>query len=113
LNRLAEMAAELAALLAPGLEDDLIGLDGIDDLAAFADGVRQWLLAVDVLLRLRRHDARDRMPMVRRRDDDGIDVLAVQELGEVFVRLAPLVVPLLVLAVALLDRLLPVLPPLA
>ena len=51
----------------------------------FADGVRQRLLAVNVLARLRGLDGTEGVPVVGRGDDDGIDVLAAEELAEVCV----------------------------
>src|SRR5262249_8986938 len=69
----AELVA--GALLAAGLEDAVVLAGRLDHGAGLADGQRQRLLAVDVLAGLARLDSRDGVPVVRRGDDDGVDVL--------------------------------------
>merc|ERR1712034_254937 len=48
--------------------------------ARLAHGVGQWLLAVDVPARAQGRRARRGVCVIRRRDDDGLDVLLVEEL---------------------------------
>ena len=55
----------------------------LDHLAAFGDRQRQRLLAVHVLARLAGVDRHQRVPVVGRGDDDGVDVLAVEQLAVV------------------------------
>jgi hypothetical protein len=52
--------------------------------------VGQRLLAIDVLAGAGGEDAGDGVPVVRRGDDDGIDVFALEEIAEVGVRLTAL-----------------------
>src|SRR5205823_4380221 len=81
----AEAAAELAPLLAAGLEDDLVLADRVHDLPPLGDGHGQRLLAIDVLAGPGRQDAGDGVPVVRRGDDDGVDVRAGEQVAEVIV----------------------------
>ena len=55
----------------------------LDHPASFPDGVRRRLLDVDVLSGLQRPDRRQRMPVIRRGDDDGVDVLVVEHAAHV------------------------------
>ena len=48
---------------------------------AFAEGMRQGLLDVDILAGGARHDGHQRVPVVGRRDDDGVDVGSVEHAG--------------------------------
>ena len=49
--------------------------------------MRDGLLDVDILARLHGPDAGQRMPVVRRGDADGVDVLRLQQLADVLVGL--------------------------
>ena len=89
LHGLAEVPAELGALLAPGLEGHLRRLHGVGDGPAFGHVVREWLFAVDVLARLGCCDARNRMPVVRRGDQHGIQALVVEQFFVLDVTLHP------------------------
>ena len=79
--------------------------DRLDDPTSLGNVVRQRLLAIDVLARLRGQDAGDRVPMVRRGNHDGVDVFAFDDLAEVRIRVAALVLGLLVGPVTFLDNL--------
>ena len=83
LDGFAEMAAELGSLLAAGLEDDVVVACRRHHRASLGNGQRQRLLAIDVLARPRRQHRRDVMPVVRRRDDDGVDVAAIEQLAKI------------------------------
>jgi hypothetical protein len=69
-------------------------MHGVAERAALGNRERRRLLQVDVLARRDRLDGDQRMPMVRRADDDSIDVLIGQEIavvavaGDAIVRLA-------------------------
>ena len=78
----------VGALLRAGLHDALVLACGGDHRAAFGDGVRQRLFAVDVLARLARAHGLQGVPMVGRADDHGVDVLAFEQLAEVAVDVA-------------------------
>ena len=70
-----------------GLDDPFVLGRRLDHPAAFEDRVGRGLLDVYVLARLTRPDRRQGVPVVGRRDDDGIDVLVVEQLAQVGVRL--------------------------
>ena len=55
----------------------------LDHLAAFPDRVRRRLLDVDVLAGLERPDGRERVPVIRRGDDDGVDLLVFEDAAHV------------------------------
>ena len=83
-RQLARQPKELvAALLRAGLEHDAVLAHGLDHALALVDRQGQRLLGVDVLLGRRRGDVDDRVPMVRRRLDDDVDVLALEHATEV------------------------------
>ena len=94
------------ALLGAGLEDLLAAAHGFDEREGLMDVVRERLLAVHVLAGVDRGDGGDGVPVVRRGDDDGVDVLVGDEFAEVGVGRATLEGGLLVLAVAFFDGLL-------
>ncbi len=71
--------AMVRPLLAAGLEDDVMLAHRVAHGAALGDRQRQRLLAVDVLAGLARLDHRDRVPVVRRADLDGVDVFPAQD----------------------------------
>jgi hypothetical protein len=73
------------------------------------DVVRERFFAVHILASIQGGDGDDGVPVIRRGDDDGVDVLAGEELAEVAVGLAAFEGGVLVLAVALGDGLLGVL----
>ena len=72
-----------AAVHRAGLHDLVVGARGVRHQAAFQDGVRGRLLDVDVLAGLERPDGGERVPVVRRGDDDGVDVLVVEHAPEI------------------------------
>ena len=72
-----------AAVHRADLHDLVVALRGVDHLPAFPHGVRRGLLDVDVLAGLQRPDGRERVPVVRHGDDDGVDVLVVEDAAEV------------------------------
>src|SRR5207249_486277 len=53
------------------------------------DGVGQWLFEVDVLARLEGPQGREGVHVVRRADDDGLDVFLVEEAAKVLVEAGP------------------------
>jgi hypothetical protein len=75
----------IAALLGADLHDAARLLGDPAERLALVDRQRQRLLAVDVLARLHGVDADLGVPVVGRADDDGVDVLAVEELAVVLV----------------------------
>ncbi len=72
-----------AALLRPHLDDAIVLARDVHHHAALADRQRQGLLDVDVLARLAGHHRRQRVPVVRRADDDRVDVGSVEHAAEV------------------------------
>ena len=56
-----------------------------DHLPAFPDIVRQRLFHVDVFARLARPHGGQGVPMVRRGDDDGVDILVVKQFADIAV----------------------------
>ena len=71
-------AAHLAArtLPAAGLPHAAVALDGADEGASFAKVVGEGLFAEDVLAAVGGEHADGRVPVVRRGDEDGVDVVA-------------------------------------
>ena len=67
----------------PDLEDPPAALLRLDYGFAFGDRLHHRLLAIDVLAGVEGVDADAGVPVVRRGDDDGIDVLARQDLAVV------------------------------
>ncbi len=65
---------------------------GVEHPLALAEDMRQGLLDVDVLAGGARHDGHQRVPVVGRRDDDGVDVRPVEHPAEV-VEGAPAALP--------------------
>ena len=99
-----EVAAELAALLAAGLEDDLGLGDLLDQLPAFGDIVRQRFLAVDVLAGAGGEDAGEWRASGREwRSRTASSPFRSSSFRKSLERCAALVLALLVLAVAVLD----------
>ncbi len=97
----------VAPLLGADLDDPAGLLGDLAELLALVDGQRQRLLAVDVLARPHGVDADLGVPVVGRADDDGVDILAIEELAVVLVDvglpLADATVGLGLLGVALVD----------
>ena len=83
LDRQAEHAAELGALLAAGLQDAAGVLDHLLDRQRLGDGQRQRLLAVDVLAGLERLDGDLGVPVVGRGDEQAVERLVVDEVAVV------------------------------
>ena len=69
---------------------------GIADCLTLLNGHAEWLLAVDVLACLGRRDGDHSVPVILRRDADGIDVFASEHVAKVAVRAAVVVSVLLV-----------------
>ena len=71
------------ALLGPHLDDALVSTCGAQHPLTFAHSPGQRLLDVDVLAGGAGQDRHERMPVIRRRHDDRVDVLAVEHAPEV------------------------------
>jgi hypothetical protein len=67
-------------LLEPDLRDPLVAGDGVDHLPAHLDLVGQRLLAIDVLAGRAGIDEHGAVPVVRRGDQDRVDILALEQL---------------------------------
>ena len=61
-------------------DDALVLLGGRHELPPFPDAVRHRFLDVHVLAGLAAPDRRERMPVVRRRDRDGVNLLVFHDL---------------------------------
>src|SRR6185312_17313832 len=68
----------MTSALGPRLHDPAILPSGLDHAAAFAHIVTHGLLDVDILPRLTAPDRRQRVPVVGRRDRDGVNLLVVE-----------------------------------
>jgi hypothetical protein len=66
-------------VLAPDLQDPRRLLHGVHEGGALVDRVGQRFLAVDVLAGIERVETRTHVPVIGRGDDDGVDVLAVED----------------------------------
>ena len=75
-----------APLLHADLDDLLVPILGLDDRRALGRVVRQRLLDVDVLAGVAGVDRHRHVPVVGAADQDGVDVLAVEELAIVLGR---------------------------
>src|SRR5262249_5062131 len=93
-------AAGAGSLLRAVLNDPLVPLRSLDAAPALGDEVTHRLLDVDVLARLAGPDSDERVPVVRRGDRDGVEVLVLERLADVFDALRGD-------AILLLDRLAP------
>ncbi len=72
-----------ASLLCAGLEHAL-GLPlNFDDTLAFVDGQGKRFFAINILARFHRGDGNQRVPVVNRAADDGIDVFTLQQLAKI------------------------------
>ncbi len=67
-----------APLPGAGLPNATILFDGVHNGHALGEGMRQRLLAVNVFFRSRGLDRRNGMPVIRRRDAHGVNVLSSQ-----------------------------------
>ena len=79
-GRDAELEPHLGALLAAGLQDAAGFLRHFRDGPRFFDCQCQRLFAVDVLAFSHRVDCDERVPVIRRRDQHALNVLAIVEL---------------------------------
>ena len=81
----------LGAPLRTDLDNASVPLSCRDHRPALFDGFRRRLFDIDVLARLAGHDRHQRVPMIRRGDEDSIDVPLLEHAPEVLVelRLAP------------------------
>jgi hypothetical protein len=77
------------ALLGPHLDDAVVPARGVDHQASIPDMVRDGFLDVDVLAGVAGVDAHDRVPVFRRRDDDGVEVPVLEQTPVVGYRLRP------------------------
>ena len=66
------------------LDDALVAVGELDQELAFAIDVRGRLFDVDVLAGLQGTQRDRAVPVVRRRDEDGVDVLVVEHAAEIF-----------------------------
>jgi hypothetical protein len=66
-------------LLAPRLHDTVVPLGGGDHCPTFGDRQAERLFDVDVFARLASVDGGQGMPVIGRRDDNGVDVLAIEQ----------------------------------
>ena len=69
------------------LYDPLVLAGGLHALASLENVVAARLLHVDIFARLAGPDRRQRVPVIRRRDGDGVDVLVFEHLVNIDVRL--------------------------
>ena len=83
LDGAAEVAVEFGALLAAGLEHDVVVARRLHHRARFGDRQRQRLFAIDVLASASGEDRGDGVPVIRRADDDGVDIAAIQQFAEI------------------------------
>ena len=100
-----EFAAVFGSLLAAGLKNDLVFLDCIGHGSAFAYGQGNRFLTINVFLGPGRQDRGFSMPVVRRRDEHGVDLFVGQKLSVVGCDVQSL--PILargVLAIVLFDQ---------
>ena len=72
-----------AAVHRPDLHHLLVARRRLDHLAAFPHGVRRRLLDEHVLAGLEPPDGGERVPVIGRGDDDGVDVLVVEDAAQV------------------------------
>ena len=81
------LEAGVTADLSAVLTDSLRSARGLHEFTTFENIVGARLLDVDVFLRLHRPDGRQRVPMVRRRNAEHVDVFVVEHLANVDVSL--------------------------
>ena len=93
----------VAPLLRAGLQNATGILLGLDDMRAFVDGQCKRLLTVDVLTGLHGGNRDQRVPVIDRGADHGVDILLLQELAEIGIGLCRRIPPLEVRHVAFVD----------
>src|SRR5207302_6936056 len=69
------------ALLHPNLAHAIVHTGGLDDGRPFLDSPREWLFYIDILAGIQRVDGCAGMPVIRRGDEDGIDLLHFEQLA--------------------------------
>ena len=77
------LAARVTAPVEPALDDAVVLAGRLDHGAAFLDGEADGLLDIDVLAGLAGPDGLQSVPVIRRGDGDGVDVLVLNQLAEV------------------------------
>ena len=75
--------ADVRAVLRSGLDDAFVFSRRIDRDPPFEDIVRDGFFDIDILTRLACHYSHQRVPVVRRRDDDRIDILIVEYMSKI------------------------------
>ena len=83
----------VGAVLGPRLAEAAGLLRHLDDAPTLADVVADRFLDIDMLPGLHGPDRRQRMPMIRRRDGDGVHGLVVEDGAQVLDRLRPASLP--------------------
>ena len=83
LDRLPKSAAVLGALLAADLKNDVVATGSFECLERGTHGDSQRFFTIDILLGVRRHDGRHRVPMIGRTDDNCIHGLVVEDVPEI------------------------------
>ena len=78
---------EAGARLSSRLDDAIVFARGFHKLATFPEVVRNRLLDIDILARLNRPDATERMPVIRRGERDCINIFVLQKFSHVLIRL--------------------------
>src|SRR4029077_353197 len=100
----AERPEDVRPLLAAGLEDTVVLPRSVDAPLGLCQRQGEWFLAVHVLARLHRLDRGNGVPVLGRGNAHGVDVRPTDQLTEVDVRCASLVLSFP--AIRLLDSLL-------
>jgi hypothetical protein len=75
------------ALLCAGLDDAVVLAGGVDHLSAFPDGVADGFFDIDIFAGFAAPDGEQGVPVVGGGDDDGVDILAVEEVADILVTL--------------------------
>ena len=74
-------------LLRAGLDHAVVAARGINHPAAFPDEQRDWLFHVDVFSGGARQHRHQRVPVIRSADDNSLQILVLEHLPEVGIRL--------------------------
>ena len=83
-NQLADMAeGSVGPALQAGLQDPAVAFCDFHQTAALSHGKRKWFFYIHILTGLHSHDRHRCVPMVRRADADGVDILAGKQIAEV------------------------------
>ena len=88
LHGLPEPVVELAALLAAGLENDVVLLHRIHQQASLVDILCEGFLAINVLPRTSRRQSDDHMHVIGCGNNHGIDVLTGDQIAEIDISIA-------------------------